>query len=195
MNHPIESHPSLQGSRAALLAVALSAALMAPLPAGAQDSPPGENAAALTDANIAAIVLAANTIDIKNGQLALAKSKNRSVKGLANQMVTDHTSVNAKATALAGRLNLVPQENQSSQALVASADLTRTKMRKLSGGAFDRAYVSNEVAYHQAVIELLDGTIVPSAENQELKELLVSVRPAFLAHLEHAKMVQASLKK
>ena len=42
---------------------------------------------------------------------------------------------------------------------------------------------------------LLDGTLVLSAENKDLKALLVGVRPAFVAHLEHAKMIQRSFLK
>ena len=179
MSEQVESRLNPNGSRAALVALALSVALVAPLPVHAGGDVQEQDAATLTDANIAAIVLAANTIDIKNGELAIARSKNRSVREFARQMVTDHTSVNGKATALAARLKLVPQQNHASQSLVASTDSTRQAMRKLKGAAFDRAYVSNEVAYHQAVIDLLDRTIVPSVENQDLKDLLVGVRPAF----------------
>ena len=148
----------------------------------------------LSDAHIAAIVLAANTIDIRNGALAATRTKNRAVKDFARQMVADHTSVNARATALAARLKLTPVEGTASQSLVADADATRSKLRKLKGAAFDRAYVDNEVAYHQAVLDLLDRTLIPSAENQELEDLLKAVRPAFVAHLEHARHLQATLR-
>lgn len=195
MNERIEVCSPLACYRPALVALALSAALLAPLPGHAGSTGQAQDAAALTDANIAAIVLAANTIDIKNGELAISRSRSRSVKEFARQMVTDHTSVNGKAAALAARLKLVPKENQASQALVASTDSTRQRMRKLSGVTFDRAYVNNEVAYHQAVIDLLDRSIVPSVENQDLKDLLIGVRPAFVAHLEHARMIQASQAK
>jgi putative membrane protein len=194
MNKGLETRPKQNTPRATLVALALGAALVAPLPVQAGDSGQADPAT-LTDANIAAIVLAANTIDIKNGELAILRSKNRAVREFARQMVTDHTSVNGKAAALAARLNLVPKENQTSHALVANTDSTRHKMRKLSGAAFDRAYVKNEVAYHQAVIDLLDSTLIPGAQNKDLKDLLTGVRPAFVAHLEHAKMIQASLVK
>jgi putative membrane protein len=36
--------------------------------------------------------------------------------------------------------------------------------------------------------------LIPSAQNAELKALLVKVRPAFVAHLEHAKHIQSELK-
>jgi putative membrane protein len=199
MNAKIEDHPSSRGSRAALIALALGLglglALVAALPVNAKGTGHEAATGALTDANIAAIVLAANTIDIENGKLAIARSKNRSVRDFAKQMVTDHTSVNGKASALATRLKLVPKENQASVALVASADSTRNKMRKLYGAAFDRSYVNNEVAYHQAVIDLLDRTLVPGVTNKDLKDLLIAVRPAFVAHLEHARLIQASLVK
>ncbi len=63
-----------------------------------------------------------------------------------------------------------------------------------SGKAFDRAYINNEVAYHKVVISTLEGVLVPESQNQELKQLLQSVVPAFKAHLEHAQMVQKNYK-
>ena len=57
------------------------------------------------------------------------------------------------------------------------------------------AFIDHEVAYHQQVLDAVDKTLMPSAQNAELKSLLVSVRPAFVAHLEHAKNLQASLGK
>jgi putative membrane protein len=194
VNKRIAIHSSLNGPRGALVALALSAMVLAPLTVHAGDTGQADPTK-LTDANIAAMVLAANTIDIKNGELAIAKSKSHSVREFAKQMVTDHTSVNGKAAALAARLQLVPNENQASRDLVANTDSTRKQMRKLSGAAFDRAYVKNEVAYHQAVIDLLDTTLVPGAQNKDLKDLLIAVRPAFVAHLDHAKMIQASFVK
>jgi putative membrane protein len=51
------------------------------------------------------------------------------------------------------------------------------------------------LTYHEAVLKAVDTTLIPSAQNAELKALLVKVRPAFVAHLEHAKQVQATLAK
>ena len=148
-------------------------------------------AAVLTDANIAAIVVAANTIDIKNAQMASSKSKSLAVKAFATQMVIDHTSVNKKATDLAAQLNLTPEANDASHKLVENADATRNEIRTKEGADFDKAYIDNEVAYHQAVIDLLDTTLIPGVANAELKALLegeACVRGA----LEHAKHIQAA---
>ena len=161
-------------------------------PASSTSKPPAK--VKLTDANIAAIVVTANTIDVQNGQLALSKSQSQEVKAFANQMVTDHTSVNKKATDLVVRLKVTPKESESSRSLEASAAATRAILETKAGAEFDRAYVDNEVAYHQAVIDMLDETLIPAAHNKDLMALLVAVRPAFVSHLEHAQHIQASLR-
>jgi putative membrane protein len=110
-------------------------------------------------------------------------------------MITDHTGVNKQATALVTRLKVTPEPNDTSKALKQGGDANLANLKTLSGAAFDKAYVAHEVAYHQQVIDALDKTLVPSAQNAELKALLVKVRPAFVAHLEHAKHLQAELGK
>ncbi len=151
------------------------------------------SAPALTDANIAAIVVAANTIDIKNAELALDKSKNEAIRQFAQTMVTDHTGVNKAAVDLVTKLQVTPAPNETSAGLTRSADETRAMLAKKSGADFDRAYIANEVAYHTTVLGAVDSALIPGASNAELKALLVSVRPAFVAHLEHAKRLSASL--
>jgi putative membrane protein len=66
-------------------------------------------------------------------------------------------------------------------------------LKQLTGAAFDKAYVDHEVAYHQQVLDAVDKTLIPNAKNDELKALLIKVRPAFIAHLEHAKQLQSTL--
>ncbi|HJU91095.1 MAG TPA: DUF4142 domain-containing protein [Gemmatimonadaceae bacterium] len=148
---------------------------------------------ALTDANIAAIVLAANTIDIKNAELALQKSQNPEIRKFAQQMVTDHNGVNNAAVELATKLKLTPVPNETSTGLTKGADDTRAALAKKSGAEFDRAYIANEVAYHKTALGAVDSALIPSASNAELKALLVSVRPAFVAHTEHAEMVSKAV--
>ena len=157
--------------------------------------PPPETTPVLTDANIAAIVVAANTADIKNGEMAKTAASNPQVKAFAEQMVTDHTAVNKQATDLVTKLNVTPEDNDTSRMLGTNADATRANLQAQTGAAFDKAYVDNEVAYHEAVINMLDNTLIPSAQNPELKALLESARPAFVAHLDHAKQLQATLAK
>lgn len=151
-------------------------------------------AAAPNDAQIAAIVVAANSVDIEAGQLALSKAKHAEVKKFAQLMVTDHGGVNQQAVELVTRLKVTPEENDISKSLKQGGTDTLARLKGLKGKQFEKAYVDNEVAYHQTVMDALDKTLIPNAQNTELKALLVKVRPAFVAHLEHAKHMQSSMK-
>ena len=147
----------------------------------------------INDAQIASIVVTANQVDIDAGQLAASKASDGQVKQFGRQMVTDHTGVNASAVALATRLKLTPEDNATSQSLKAGGAENLANLRTLSGKAFDKAYVDHEVAYHEQVMAAIDKTLIPGAANDELRALLVKVRPSFVAHLEHAKQLQASI--
>ncbi|HSP45688.1 MAG TPA: DUF4142 domain-containing protein [Chthoniobacterales bacterium] len=152
-------------------------------------------AAAPTDPQIAMIAVVADTIDIDAGELAAEKATSKEVKAFAETMVRDHTAVNAKATALAKKLGVTPEESATSKGLKADGDKMLAKLKGLSGAEFDKAYVDNEVSYHEAVIGVVTKTLIPNTKNAELKNLLESAGPIFTSHLEHANHVQTSLKK
>jgi putative membrane protein len=152
-------------------------------------------AAGPTDPEIAHIVVTANTVDIDAGKLAQSKAKSKEVKDFAKLMVTDHTAVNKQAKDLAKKLKVTPKDNDVSKSLATGGTENVKKLKGLKGAEFDKAYVDNEVSYHQAVLDALDKTLIPSAKNEELKALMVKVRPAFVSHLEHAKGMQATLNK
>ena len=153
------------------------------------------SAQSVNDAQIASIVVTANQVDIDAGTLAASRSTSSEVKAFAQLMVTDHTGVNNSAIALTKKLNVTPQDNPTSQSLKASGEKNRVHLKTLKGTAFDKAYVDQEVVYHQQVIDALDKALIPGATNEKLKALLIKVRPAFVAHLEHAKRLQASMQK
>jgi putative membrane protein len=183
-------------------ALALGVAAAMCLGAAAHTSNPGDKdltgsrpaaSADVTDPQIAAIVVAANTVDIEAGKLAQSKTRNRKVKEFADDMIRDHTAVNKAAVALVTKLGVTPEENDTSRGLVSSGEQTRARLSNLSGKEFDREYIDNEVAYHKLVINAIDSTLIPNAQNAELKATLVKVRPTIAAHLQHAEQLQASL--
>lgn len=148
-----------------------------------------------TDAQIAAIVVTANQVDIDAGKLAESRASSKEVKAFAQRMVTDHGGVNQSARELVAKLHVTPEPGEVSQSLKKGGDDNLAALKSLSGATFDKAYVDHEVAYHEAVLDAVDKTLIPSARNAELKALLVKVRPAFVAHLEHAKHLQSSLSQ
>jgi putative membrane protein len=146
-----------------------------------------------TDPQIAAIVVTANQVDIDAGKLAKSRSHTKDVQDFAQLMITDHGGVNKAATALVQRLHVTPEPNATSESLQKGGNDNLATLRNLQGGSFDKAYIDHEVAYHEAVLQALDKTLIPSAQNAELKALMVKVRPVFVAHLDHAKHLQAEL--
>jgi putative membrane protein len=146
-----------------------------------------------TDPQIAHIAYTAGVIDIENAKQALDKSKNKDVRLFAQQMVHDHTAVNDQALALVKKLNVTPEDNAISKALTEQADATRKKLAGLSGAAFDKAYVDNEVAFHKTVNTALADTLIPDAQNAELKALLERGLGLFKAHQAHAEQLATTL--
>jgi len=171
-----------------LTRLVLAALLLTPAMALAQAPKP-------TDAQIAHIAYTAGALDIAAGKQALSKSDNADVKAFANQMVRDHQAVNDKALALVKKLNVTPADNPTSQSLTKAAEVKRAELDKLSGSAFDRAYVANEVAYHRTVNGALKDTLIPNAQNAELKSLLGTGLTLFTAHQEHAEHLAQTLAK
>jgi putative membrane protein len=158
----------------------------------AEDKPSGTK---LNDAQIAMIAVTANAVDVDAGKAALKKTTSDSVKHFAEMMIRDHSTVIKQATDLAKKLGVTPEDNETSRTLKSDGKTTREKLNNLSGAAFDKAYVDNEVAYHEAVLSVLDKTLIPNTSNAELKKLLETARPIISSHLDHAKMVQQSLSK
>ena len=147
-----------------------------------------------TDPQIANIAYTAGQLDIEAAKQALEKSKNKDVRAFAEDMVRDHTAVNKQALDLVKKLKVTPEDNDTSKALTKQAAAKRAELAKLSGAAFDKAYITNEVAYHKTVDSALENTLIPSASNAELKNLLQTGLKIFQGHEQHAEHVASELK-
>lgn len=154
-----------------------------------------ETPADLDDLEIAHAAYTADNIDIRYAHLALAISKNPAVHELAKTMIRDHSAVNDKALALVAELNVAPKDNFLSQHLTSQADILVAEMSRLSGDAFDKRYAENELAYHGAVIGLVEGTFIPNLKNPEVKALFEDALVIFKAHEKHAEMMVETLEK
>jgi putative membrane protein len=147
-----------------------------------------------TDPQIAHIAYTAGVIDIAAAKQALAKTGNKDVKSFAEDMVRDHEAVNKQALDLVKKLKVTPQDNDTSKTLSKNAADKLAELSKLNGAAFDKAYIANEVAYHKSVDSVLETTLIPSANNAELKSLLQTGLKIFQGHEQHAEHVAAELK-
>ncbi len=151
-------------------------------------APPGKDK--LSDAQIAAIAVAANEIDITAGKVAESKSSNPEVKAFAHRMIADHTDVIKQATALVKKLKVTPEENILSKSIRSDAQKNLDRIKELDGKPFDKAYINHEIVFHRQVLDLMDKKLLPGAKNEELQGLLVKVRAGVSSHLEHAEKIQ-----
>jgi putative membrane protein len=133
-----------------------------------------QNTATLTDPQIAQVFYTAGQVDIAAANLALRHSANNAVRAFANAMVRDYAAANKKATSSLAQLNINPQDNAVSQSLAGAGTEHAQDLSKLTGAAFDKAYAQNELAYHVFVTGALETTLIPSAQNSQLKSLLQS---------------------
>ena len=150
--------------------------------------------AKLTDPQIAHIAYTAGVLDVAAAKQALLKAHSPEVKSFAEDMVRDHEAVNKQALDLVKKLNVTPQDNDTSKTLSKNAADKLAELSKLSGAAYDKAYVANEVAYHKAVDGALETTLIPSSSNAELKSLLQTGLKIFQGHEQHAEHVASMLK-
>jgi putative membrane protein len=152
-----------------------------------------QNSPKPTDPQIAHIAYTAGVIDVDAAKQALSKTRNKDVREFAESMLKDHEAVNKMALDLCKKLNVTPVDNDTSKALSAAAASKRAALAKLSGDAFDKAYVDNEVAYHKTVNGALEQLLIPSASNGELKALLETGLKMFQGHQQHAEHVAHGL--
>ena len=175
-------------SRSIVLASCVAiAALMMPFRAHAQ-------AAKLDDPTIVAIFDAANTWDVETGKLAKAKGTTKEIRNFAAMLMHDHTMVRSQGRALAKKLHVTPTPPKDFGMAKDHAAAMKS-LRHQSGKAFDAAFLTHEVAYHKAVIDAMNSTLLPALKNQEVKDLVTKVAPAFKAHEDAAQAMLDKLHK
>jgi len=166
--------------RTRLLAIA---ALVAVVPAQAQTQ--AGKASKLNDPTIIAIFDAANTWDVETGDIAATKGSTKEVREFGAMLARDHKQVRQLGRDLAKKLSVTPTPPKDFAMAKDHADAVK-KLESVSGKAFDRAFLEHEVAYHKAVIDAVNATLLPSLQNQEAKDLVIKIAPAFKAHQDAA---------
>lgn len=170
-------------------AIVLSVLMLAPSDANAH-----ARGAAVDDPTICAIFDAANTWDIETSDIAIKKGTTKEVRDLAAMFSRDHKAVRQQGRDLAKKLNVTPTPPKDF-ALATDHEQAMKTLQSTSGKEFDRAYLTHEVAYHKAVIDAINNTLLPATQNAELKALEVKVGPAFQAHMLAAQRLLDGMAK
>jgi putative membrane protein len=139
------------------------------------------------------VLRTANTIAIRSARLARTRSSNEAVRAYAVQILDDQMAASAKLSELARRMELRPRSDPASRELTSQADQARVTFETKHGDSFDRAYIENEIRFHQRLLDLLDRTLAPAAADSEMKVYLAAERSRLAAQLDHAQHVQTAL--
>ena len=136
------------------------------------------------------LAVAANTADIETGELGAKKGSTKTIRDFGAMLARDHKNVRQQGRDLAKKLGVTPTPPKDDNSAKEHAAVMK-KLNGLSGAEFDKAFLQNEVGYHDAVIAAVQNTLLPAIQNAELKELVMKVAPAFVAHRDAAKNLLA----
>lgn len=153
---------------------------------------PDSAAPSMADGAIVDVALTANTMEVHISELARFRAQSSDVRRFAQTMVPDHSAMNGEIQSLAGRTGLAPVADERSNELRRSMNANYARLDSLRGAGFDQAYIEREVEYHESLIDLFDQTLIPAAQNPQLKTLLERLRPTLAAHLERARQIRAA---
>jgi putative membrane protein len=146
-----------------------------------------------SDGQVAGVVVEANSGEVHAGTIARVRSRNEAVRAFAGRMITEHSAANEMMDALLLAQGLVAADSQTRQTLSGQATQTLNSLWAASPSGFDVAYADSQVAMHTMVLNLLDSTLIPTAQNAQLKASLQTMRQAVATHLAAAQQLRASL--
>jgi putative membrane protein len=148
--------------------------------------------AGLSDANIVAILDAANMSDSTWGAIAATKGTSKDVREFGKTMMRDHHALRQAGQDLAKKLGVTPQppaNDNSQQTLQSTSDMLNGTAK---GKDFDKAYIDHEVDYHKQVLETATKAMA-AAQNSELKNLIQKAAPNIQGHLNAAEAIQKKM--
>ena len=147
----------------------------------------------LSDANIVALLDHANAADSTAGALAATKATNPQVKQFAKLMMSEHHALRKQGADLAKQLKLTPEPPANDPVTPLAQQETQALQSAPKGAEFDKTYIDQEVAVHQAVLDLANKAH-DEADNPELKALIEKAKPVIEKHLDQAKQLQQKLQ-
>ncbi len=149
---------------------------------------------AVGDSQVLASILAVNSGEVEQGNTALPKLANAEAKDFAALMVKEHGEAVAKLGKLGTEQHIAPSDDAQSTSLKDESAKVVTKLGgDPAGAAYDRAYIQSQVDGHTKALTLIDETLIPSAQNAELKSTITELRGHFQHHLTRAQEILAKL--
>ena len=147
-------------------------------------------AAAFNDSEIAAVIDAASRAERRLAREALKRATSGRVRQLAQWVLNDHSA--AKLEKVERSVSLMPLENATSTDLVSSAERMAEGLASSSDQDFDRLSVDAIAGEERRIVQLLDGELIPQAQNAQLRTLLQDMRTSASSRLGMADELRSS---
>lgn len=147
-----------------------------------------------TESQITGIEISANSEQIENAEIAKNKSASDAIKRYAMTVLNERKAANKAVGDVANVIRITPEENESTKALKKLTKKSRSKLKRFKGPKFDKAYVDGEVELQQFMLDLIDRSLIPGAQNPILHSLISNDRPLVEARLKQALELQSHLK-
>jgi len=125
--------------------------------------------------------------EVELGRLASQKASKSEVKEFGQMMVDDHTKANDQLMKIAQTKGLA-----APHALKPQDKATQDRLSKLSGEAFDRAYMQLMVQDHKKDVSLFRKQST-SASDAEVKQFASSTLPTLEKHLSRAQEIEQTV--
>jgi putative membrane protein len=146
------------------------------------------------DAEIGQVLTTVNEAEIAMAQVVVNKSENEDVKEYAQEMIDEHKSNNRKTKQLMVDADMdMDDDSVKSQSFSMKAMAEKKLLERKSGKEMDKAYIEDQVETHKTVLKDLKETLIPQADNKELKDHLQETAKNIEDHLEHAQKIQRQL--
>jgi putative membrane protein len=126
-------------------------------------------------------------VQVRLGEVAAKKATQANIKQFGAMMVSDHGKANKELAAIAAKngFKLPSQLDDTHKQKV-------DEISKLSGEAFDKAYVSEMIKDHEKVAAEFEKA-AKTAQNLELKSFAATTLPVIKTHLKEIKAIASGM--
>ena len=145
------------------------------------------------DGQVVAALMTVDTGEVQQGQLALARAQDPTVRDFARQMVTEHLAALGRLQTMEREQGISPIADATSQELDAEAAKALATLQARTGYSFDISYIDIQVTMHQRVLDVIDRELMPIARSQIVQNELRGARADVSTHLGQARQIQRLL--
>jgi predicted outer membrane protein len=147
----------------------------------------------LSDAQIVAVVQTANHSEVERAHEALRKAESTRVKELAQHIVADDTAADERLARFDDKIGITPRTSAAAERLrMNGVRLLSSVKSSTSRADCDRLYVGAQLTEDAELLEILDDTLIPQAQDAELVRILHAIHAKVANHLRMAQDIETA---